>query len=68
MFGSNPLDIPPAGNHRVAPLARGNLKDQSILVHELVHHNQRCDGVEMTGNNFYQFDQTEVEAIAVQCR
>jgi hypothetical protein len=46
----------------------GNLFDQSVLVHELVHHIQRCNDVEMKGNNFYQFDPTEVEAITVQCR
>lgn len=46
----------------------GNLKDQSVLVHELVHWIQHCNGVEMKGNNFYQFDQTEVEAITAQCR
>lgn len=28
----------------------GNLKDQCVLVHELVHWIQHCNGVEMTGN------------------
>jgi hypothetical protein len=48
-------------------LRDGNLFDQSVLVHELVHHIQRCNDVEITGNNFYHFDPTEVEAITVQC-
>lgn len=46
----------------------GNLKDQSILVHELVHHIQMHNGVEMRGNTFYQYDKTEIEAITAQCR
>lgn len=46
----------------------GNLKDQSVLVHELAHHVQHCNDVEMTGNNFYQYDKTEIEAITAQCR
>jgi hypothetical protein len=46
----------------------GNLKDQSVLVHELVHHIQRENGVDMTDNVFYQYDKTEVEAVTAQCR
>lgn len=29
----------------------GSLKDQSVLVHELVHWIQHCNGVEMTGKH-----------------
>jgi hypothetical protein len=46
----------------------GNLGDQGVLVHEIVHHVQRCNDVDMHGNTFYIYDKTEVEAITVQCR
>lgn len=46
----------------------GNPFDQSVLVHELTHHVQRENGVDMHGNTFYIYDKTEVEAITAQCR
>lgn len=46
----------------------GNLFDQSVLLHELVHHCQEFNGVAMTGNVFEGRDETEIEALTVQCR
>jgi hypothetical protein len=45
----------------------GNLRDQAVLMHEMVHYIQSLNGVEMTGNTFYQFDPIEIEAVRVQC-
>lgn len=46
----------------------GNLFDQSVLLHEIVHHVQEFNGVAMTGNVFEGRDETEIEALTVQCR
>lgn len=46
----------------------GNLRDQACLVHELVYWIQYENAVDMTGNVFYQFDKTEVEAVTAECR
>lgn len=45
-----------------------NLGDQATLVHELVHWVQLSNGVEMTSNDFYKLDTTEIEAVTVECR
>lgn len=46
----------------------GNLSDQATLVHELTHWVQLSNGVEMTSNDFYKLDPTEIEAVTVECR
>lgn len=46
----------------------GNPFDQAVLAHELVHWIQRENGVEMTTNDFYTLDHTEIEAVTVECR
>lgn len=44
----------------------GNVFDQAVLIHELVHHVQRCNDVDMSARD--GVSPTEIAAVTVECR